>query len=801
MAVLILLLLAWHYSTQAAAHDAAIVQVRTWLQGMGASAGKVQFHLLRGALTVQNINVDIQGSTLNIKTLLIKGNPASMTSEHPQIQNVRIQGITLNADSMREHWQDVNIALPAALQNLFRYAQTIDIQDSIMTQAKHNIQISLQTLHISGSAAQREVVGQGKFQHYDDTGTWHVESYIPLNTSLQTGKIIAQSAKGQRSLNWTGAWQHGNMNIHFQHQINHDHSLSIKLQQDKQQWQGDIQAQSWTVKTSAFESLVSGSLKLSGTPATWQLNSDKLLWKNTIIQEHQTFIQTMTTQQLHMSKEQETIQMKRLDIEDVKMNISPRHLIVQPSWQWNISSINIKALKVSLGKNHENIQFPSMHGTASVHHNVLQLDISQQVDKNQFWRIQNKGNGSFYLSASYVPLIQIRNLLPNPIRNRSYTVKGTAWLQLHSTPKKQWQTSGKVYVSNMLLASKKQSFSAKEVELSIENADASGIKQANLRADTWAIQLPITPRQAWSNASLLEAWAEIPWSLDNIHLNHGKVLIGNHNSTWLSQADLHIQHWQSHQPASLTLKGEMGGAPLLVNMTLDQKENIMQTKSLHMDIQHANLFFLEDWLTLSELPYVSLGHGSLTLDVEQQQHGLMQGHVDIKLERLQLLSTQQRSFLDGDLQLKLTSSLQHIKTNFQAIEGRAWSEAAALALMQKIKTQQKSQQTNAIQRPTQLLGSLRIQHDVRLSLNERTRLRRMIKAIKQHKNAIIELIPDIGTVELTPTLRQKMIQTQAIIKSFMVKRGIQRENIYFILPQEKHQSIHDISAVHIYLAS
>ena len=802
VAVLTLLLLAWHYSIQAAAHDAAIAQVRTWLQGMGASAGKVQFRLLRGALTIENVNADIQGNPLSIRTLFIQGNPASITTQQPKIQVVRIQGMSLEVSQMSEQWQNLNVATPQALQSLFRYAKTIHVQDSIISQPRQNIQIDLQALHISGSAEQRDLFGQGTFQQHNDAGIWHIESFIPSNTSLQTGEIIAQSDNGKRSLNWAGAWQHENMTIHFQHQTSSGGTLAIKLQQDKQQWKGDIQAQSWAIKTSAFKSLVSGALQFSGTTESWQVKSNKLLWQHTVIQQHQTSIQSMTSHQLHINQTQKTIQMSRLDIEDVNMSISTTKSLIQPAWQWDIASINIEGLFISLGQNDENIHFPSMHGTASVQKNKLQLDISQQVDENQFWRIQSKGNGSLYLSASHVPLIQIRNLLPNPIRNQSYTIDGTAWLQLHSTPSQQWKTSGKVYVSDMMLGSKNQSFSADKVELTIEDADISGIKQANLRVDRWTMQLPMTPQQAWSNTSHLEAWASIPWSFQDIRFNQGKVVIGSHENTWLSQADLHIKHWQSDKPALFTLKAQLGDAPLSVDMKLRQEEGIMQWQSIHMDIQHANLFFLKDWLTLSKLPYISRGHGSLILDVKQQD-GLTQGDVDLKLLRLQLLSKHQPNFLENTLQLsnnEITVLAQHIKASFQGTSDTAWSTMASLALMQQIKAQKKTiQQVATIQRNIQLLGSLRIQQDIRLSLNERTRLRRIIKAIKQHKHAIIELTPDIGTAELTPAFRQQIMQTQAVIKSFMGRRGIRRENIYFIIPQEKHQSMSDISAVHINL--
>lgn len=805
VAVLTLLLLAWHYSIQAAAHDAAIVQVRTWLQNMNASAGKVQFHLLRGALTIKNINTNIQGSTLSISTLMIQGNPASITSTQPQIQNLQIQGFTWDASPLAEHWQKLNINPPQVLQHLFRYAKRITIKNGQASYQDGDMQISLQSLHVSGSADERKIDGQGTFSHKDDSGEWHIESFVPANTAQQTGKLIAQGAISNLNLNWAGAWQHENMRVTLnQHDEHNDAQLSVLLQQDKQQWQGDIQAQAWAVQTAQFESLISGAFQWSGTPQAWQLQSKKVLWHELVLLNHQTTAQTMVTHDLNINQAQQSIQVARVDIEDASTTISTARPLFKPSWQWDIANINVQELFITADKNNASINIPPMHGIASIQNNVLTLDISQQVNENEFWRIRSGGSGknqTLHLSASHVPLKQMRNLLPEPIRSKAYTVNGLLWLKLNTQPHQQWHTTGKAYISDVTLASKNQTFSAQDVELTIQDADITGVKQANLNINAWMMQLPMTPRQAWSTTSHLEAWAKIPWSFDNIHLNQGKVVVGNQNNTWLSQTSIHISDWQRNKPAQFSLKGKMGFSPLSVNMVLQQEDNVMQWQNLDLNVQHANLFFLEDWLALSALPYITQGHASLTVKAQQQQ-GAVQGQVDLKLHHLQLLSEQQPNFLEQTLQLSnldIAERFQHLQATYQG--DASWSELAAQALLQKALAEPKlNPKNNAAKNDNiQHLGSLRIQQDIRLSLNERTRLRRIIKKVKQHKDAIIAITPDIGTTKLTPEFRQQILATQAVIQSFMNRRGIKRKNIYLILPQEKHQSTRDVSAVHINL--
>ena len=781
------------------------MQVRTWLQNMNASAGKVQFHLLRGALTIKNINADIQGSTLSISTLMIQGNPASITSTQPQIQNLQIQGFTWDANPLAERWQALNFNPPLALQHLFRYAKRITINDGQAYYQDGGIQISLQSLHVSGSPDARKVNGQGTFNHENDTGEWHVESFVPRNTAQQTGKLIAQSAIHNLSLNWAGAWQHENMRITLnQHDEHNDAQLSVLLQQNKQQWQGDMQVQAWAVQTAQFDSLVSGAFQWSGTPQAWQLQSKKVLWHELVLRNHQTTAQTMVTHDLNINQAQQSIQVARVDIEDASTIISTTHPLFKPNWQWDIANINVQELFITVEKDNAGINIPPMHGTASVQNNTLTLDISQQVNENEFWRIRSGGSGeeqTLHLFASHVPLKQMRNLLPEPIRSKAYTVDGLLWLKLNTQPQQQWHTTGKVYISDVTLASKNQTFSAQDVELTIQDADITGVKQASLNINAWAIQLPMTPRQAWSTTSQLEAWANIPWSFESIHFKHGTVFVGNPNNAWLSQVNLSIHYWQNQQDAQLTLKGKVGSAPININMILSQNNHIMQWQNLQLDVQHANLFFLEDWLILSELPYVSQGHASLNLQA-QQELGLIQGHIDLRLHHLQLLSQQQPNFLEKEIRLsnlEISEHFKHIQTTFQG--STTWSELAAQALLQEAIAQRKHITKKHVtkQQTSKHLGSLRIQQDLRLSLNERTRLRKIIKTIKQLKGGIIELLPNIGSAKLTRELREQILKTQTVIQTFMSKRGINRKNIYLVLPQEKHLSTTDVSAVHINL--
>ncbi len=804
-AVLTLMLLAWHFSIQAAAHDAAIVQVRAWLSNMHASAGHVQFRLLRGTLTIDDIRADVQGSPLYIQSLLIKGNPASITTSKPKLQHIHIQNMVFNHKGLA-HWQDISLQLPQSLQTIFRYAKVITLENGRINDKQNPFFfVSIQNINIFGSPENREIYGQGKLRTQEDNPDeiWLLESFVPSAIAQQTGKIITQSSTINSEILWSGAWETQNLLLNIQRtDTDYDASFTAKLKQHKQHWQGDILMQSWHWQTQNIDSLVTGDIHISGLPHAWLIQSDKVVWEETSLPTHDTFIQSMTSYDLRLNTQNKHVSMQRLDIEDTNIALMPTQPLLASAWTWNIPSINIQSLYISYGADDETIELPAMNGVASIRQNKLKLDISQQVDDNQFWRLLSQKDGSIYLSASHVPLLQLRNLLPTPIRNQSYTVQGQTQLALHINPNQQWQTSGKVYVSNLTFASKNQSFSAKVLKLLIPSANMHGVQHASIQANDWQMQFPLTPRQAWSSSSHLEAWAKIPWGLDKIDFKNGKVLIGNQDSVWLSAANLHINSWQNDKPATLTLHAKAGLAPLTLKAQLfQQPDNMMTWKTLDMNISHTNMFFLEDWLRISALPQVGRGHISLSIQAEkEQQH--VQGNVHLTIHKLQLLGYEQPSnALSQMLGIETLQPSEHIDLLAPFSGEYDWDTLAAQALVDAAKTslEQFQHSDNKIEKTPQRLGSLRIQQDIRLSLNERTRLRKMIKTIKRHKKANVELIPDIGTATLTPVLRQQILATQSAIQSFLQRRGIHRSRIYAVLPQAKHHSTHDVNAVHINL--
>ncbi len=801
-AVITLLLLAWHFSIQAAAHDTAIAQVRAWLQGMNASASRIQFRLLRGALTIENIHANVHGKPLHIQSILMKGNPASVTSAHPLLQQITVSGIRYDMQQELKPWLVEPVQIPPSFIHIFRHSKQIQISSAHITNLAPNTHIHIRNLNVSGQSNAREILANGTFKHdiTHTSGSWVLQSHIPENTGQQTGRISVKSPILAAHMQWSGAWYTQNLRFNVQAEdIPSQSSLSARFQQQDQQWLGDIQANAWLLKTKQFQSLITGQMQFSGTAKTWSLSSDKLLWENTILQQYDTHIKHMTTYGLSIKQPQKHIHIKRMDFSDAHFALHPQQTFAPPIWQWDIDSINVQGLHLAYGEPENILTLPPMNGTASLSENTLTMDISQLVNGTEFWRLRSQKDNIFHIYASHIPLIQLRSLLPEPIRSQSHDIQGSTWLELHVAPTQQWQTSGRVHIDNLAFASKKQKFAAQTLILHIHKANQTGVISASIKANKWVAQFPLTPRQAWSSESHLDDWLQIPWRLDSVLLTQGKIVIGSNTHTWLHHAQISIHNWRSHRESVIHLSADMGMAPLTSRITLQRHKEAMRWQHITIHIDHANMFFLEEWLRISGLPYASRGHFSLSLTAQRKNQSI-HGEVNLKFHNLQLLTDKNTTYLQQILKVQsIDHLLQHqdISTSFAGTGD--WSLIAATALLQQVKQQTVTRSKTFKISPTseQHLGSLRIQQDMRLSLNERTRLRKLAKLIRQQTYKAIHLVPDIGISTLTEDAKQRIIQTQAVIQAFLNKYGIAHQNIYPILPQNQHRSTNDIAAIHI----
>ena len=800
--VLLLLLIAWHYSIQVTAHSTARNQVTAWLQNMGASAEQVDFRMLRGALTINNIKASYLGGDVFIEQLFIKGNPASISSEHPLLQQVVIKHASYDANGLNKTWQAEHITFPDTLARIFYHAKRVQLIESDIQHILDMPKLWVEQLTIYGSAKQRHITAQGFLGA--TANTWQMNSLVPTQSQQQTGHITSQYHSINSDIHWTGFWLTKNLNIHVQQQ-RQKKSLQLNITQEDKQWSTQFAAHDWDIIHSDLQTSITGQGNIIKQGKTWLINSPKLSFKDTSLQQLQSEISQGTVHNIHINTAKQQIAIESLLIQDTTFTIDTYSATkLNHGWHINLDNLSLIDLQPTLLVQGSPITFPALNGYAKIENNRLEFDVSGESANEQFVRIKSKDD-KIHLTAKEVPLRLLRNLLPQPLQEKALTLQGDTKLQLTIKPKQQWQTTGKVNIRNMYLASKNQAFKASTFDLHIQHANLQGVQQATATAKQWVMQLPLTPRQAWRTPSHLENWLRIPWQLQSVQLQNGYINIGG-EQPWFSQANLQISNWQSKN-TSLTFQSNFGLSKLNTTMLLQpDAQHMMQWKKVQLSIQHANMFTLSPWLSFSGLPTPNKGQISIQMQASKDPN--IQGKADILFSHLQCsaLNAQDDFLLQATGQTGQTI-IQHLSHNHQIAYhlnfqgeatqdlGQVVGQALLQATINKLSHAKKPKPHNEQRK---VLGSIRIHQNDPLSHNERTRLRQMIKRAKRH-GWHVELLPDLGTSELTTQLKTQIYQTQAMIKHFMSKRGIKPQHIYLIATQDKHHSTSSTASIHIHL--
>ena len=800
--VLLLLLIAWHYSIQVTAHNTARNQVTAWLQNMGASAEQVDFRMLRGALTINNIKASYLGGDVFIEQLFIKGNPASISSEHPLLQQVVIKHASYDANGLNKTWQAEHITFPDTLARIFYHAKRVQLIESDIQHILDMPKLWIEQLTVSGAAKQRHITAQGFLGA--TANTWQMNSLVPTQSQQQTGHITSQYQGINSDIHWTGFWLTKNLNIHVQQQ-RQKKSLQLNINQEDKQWSTQFAAHDWDIVRPDLQTSITGQGNIIKQGKTWLINSPKLSFKDTSLQQLQSEISQGTVHNIHINTAKQQIAIESLLIQDATFTIDTYSATkLNHGWHINLDNLSLIDLQPTLLVQGSPITFPALNGYAKIENNRLEFDVSGESANEQFVRIKSKKD-KIHLTAKKVPLRLLRNLLPQPLQEKALTLQGDTKLQLTIKPKQQWQTTGQVNIRNMYLASKNQAFKASTFDLHIQHANLQGVQQATATAKQWVMQLPLTPRQAWGTPSHLENWLRIPWQLQSVQLQNGYINIGG-EQPWFSQANLQISNWQSKN-TSLTFQGNFGLSKLNTTMLLQpDAQHMMQWKKVQLSIQHANMFTLSPWLSFSGLPTPNKGQISVQMQASKDPN--IQGKADILFRHLQCsaLNTQDDFLLQATGQTG-QAIIQHLSHNHQIAYhlnfqgeatqdlGQVVGQALLQATINKLSHAKKPKPHNEQRKA---LGSIRIHQNDPLSHNERTRLRQMIKRAKRY-GWHVELLPDLGTSELTTQLKTQIYQTQALIKHFMSKRGIKPQNIYLIAAQDKHHSTSSTASIHIHL--
>ena len=745
------------------------------------------------------------GQPMHIGQILLKGNPATINSSNPLVSQLIISNATYDGYAFSDSWKHPTIALNPAIKHMVYHAKSIIIKQSYIQNISNLPDIYVQQARISGKAELRHLYADGFVGN--SANTWNLSSELPEDNALQTGTLHYDYNHNNGLFSWNGTWHH--QNLKFSNDvINLETKASLKLafQQMKQQWQGGFDVNGWPLTLGWIDANLSGKGTATGNNTEWLIESPKLSWNNARLTSHNTTIPHMHSEGLRINTTNKSVaaSLIHLDHPSFTLNIDSEDFLPN-LWHSRIDTIKVEHLQTLLEHQEQPIRLPQLNGTLSLSPGNVDVHLESTENDELRFTIDSVDKETLSIQAKAIPLVQLRNLLPQPVQEKSITLNGDVALNLTVKPREQWHTQGSASASGIVLSNENTSFKAGQLDIVIEDANQHGVHSATLDANQWFMHVPITPTHAWSEYSHLDEWATIPWRFKRVHMRNGTIAVGQEDEHWLTASQLKIQNWQESTPAQLTLSGVFGMAPLSADMILSADPyGTMQWESFNLSATHANLFALSDWLELSELPVIQKGHLSLNMAaVRADSHSDIKA--SMKFDQLELLespdespSSPPNSTLIPQQLTERINAMEHINLDFSIQQSQNWGQDIAHSFFASLEEKLKND-TKPTQKSTHL-ASLHIHEQRGLSLNERTRIRKALKNIKKkQKNWHIELTPDLGTHELTDELASNILFTQKLILSFLQKEGVRQKNIYLVQAKEQHQSSNSAAAIHVSL--
>lgn len=470
---------------------------------------------------------------------------------------------------------------------------------------------------------------------------------------------------------------------------------------------------------------------------------------------------------------------------------------------------------------------------------------SEQTDSrpSESWKIVAEGDpfGQWQarLSASHVPLVRLRPLLPLASLPGEMGVpeySGLADISLNLVPEGGgMQASGKASVFDMQMMQGGDQLSASRVDVDIALADSDGTRQlARVALSDWQYQMALRPlprmmspvpaagdggnvAQAPNEAGaqdqteadapdvvgVIESTApmrDYDWQIGELVAQSGSISLGQPDALIAGQLLLRVHHLKNGELAPFTLSGELGGGVLQAGGKLQwQPAMQMEVKGT---LAHALPFMFNDWLRLSGMPRLVRGRLDASFDIARQGPVLTGGYAgQLKLSLHQGVPESGVFPEDPMLQRSgyttqgLLERLNHPRGFKLVIPFTgSWSSDALVdvigeAGLEALKAAAGRSQVSpaGAEPPISKLVRIRLQGKRGFSHNERVRLRTMIRTLLADQTLIVELTPQLGKAQPDADMTDRVLRTQQAVERYMNRMGVASRRIFPVWPQAQHR--------------
>jgi len=620
------------------------------------------------------------------------------------------------------------------------------------------------------------------------------------------------------------------------------HSLQVEGIRKSGQWQLDVEAGAWSLSPWAkLLPMVSGRRLLSaqwqGRMRLWEKNG---AWQG---RSPEGLLQHITWQE--GTEEQMLGRLRQLDYKALSWNGADRSahidastlqgldVMAQPGadtkasqdvWRMSVNRFQLHDARLGLALQRGEVMFAPLRGQGSISGQGM-MDFSLESGMEAGWALKGKlqmragqwQRGSILLSGHDIPLQQLRAAIPlGGTPESPLGLEGTVQTNAEAVVDQgRWQLSGEAIIGQLVLTHTGDRWTADRVQVEFGPVGPFLPGQVISKVDVldWNYTAALHPLSREAPADSIGAdaangpywWAMLlrnnNWTIGSINCAGGSMSVGREESYWATGLQLQVQGVQADKWAGFALQGQVDGGLLNAKGAWQPLAEHPAYK-LKAELVHANPFFLRDWLQSSGMPPLVRGRISSDLVVDSKDDGSYQASMRVRLDRAKTEAVvSPRDPLLGrlgyglaDVLVRLDNGKGRISAGFD-VQGD-WEHSPlnmqrlGFAFEEKLlESMKKGPMSFARQR--QALYSARVRLHARggLSHNERTRLRKLWRQLRDHKTWVVDLEPVWTTgATLDEGLVERIRYTQRLIEDFMHDRNISTGRLFPQWPLQQSRS-------------
>jgi len=844
MIMLSLMLMAAHFAVQAHAQKVMQRTVNAWLAPMAGQAAQVRYRLLRGALTIDGMQIGRGQWAINVSHIYLHASTSAMLSEPIRVTRVRLDGMNLSlprADLIRwlrstssnvmTEWLSVmdHVGELTLVNGRVRF-----IDEKSPWQVRNisgRMAVDGFELNGNGSGGLIRLHGEREHDSFNNIMSWKGIAAARLVRIMGLKARLHGSSNGL--LNWHVDWPHrrfgfdgdvqlvdqpGHGDMHIQGEIGPDNTkVQAKCRGVSLAGFGDVlpavngriaHAGMWSGNVrierqgknepwiAALNGEVQGLNLASENLPAWTI--EKMMLNNAMAQ--------WSVHQLNAERVQIYNMDMALQSEPVQSPTSPWHLQVT-----NLTFENVRPAIGIHGSSHRLI-LPPLNGSGHMEANGY-TELDAMSEGEALWHITGKGHfdGLFNanIEAKNVPAVQLRPLLPDfslPGSSGALQLSGNSQFQVSlQASNDKLILKGQLTMADLMLSQGGDTFLADTIRIDIQQAGTLEIQRlASIRMDQWRYQAALHPIPHTAEVEAVRKPEKEQkvffWQVDEITAEHGVISVGSEDAVWADHASLSLKNLRAGTWSPLVFNASVGGGNLSMRGSADLFSADTRIK-LDARLQNALPFFLNNWLVVSGSPSLIRGRldgsfhikpvrgkraymGGLNLVLHQGQfeHGAFPQDPMLPLTGYNMQTLSERLGRGGRLKIAIPFKGDWHAQPFSI-------EHLGFAALKTVKRQAAS--AKGIQGVTppasKAVSHVRLQHGPAFSHNEHLRLWQVVKVLRKRPKLIVELLPQLGRIPLDESLISRTRHTQVMIEHYMHKRGIAKRRIYPVWPTAEHR--------------